>query len=259
MNDYWKDRVASSQDAISKRTAEDIEKQLKKYYSKAATKVIEDFEATYNKILATIEDDRAITPADLYKLDKYWKTQAQMRAELQKLGEKEVVLLTKAFEKNFFNIYNSIAIEGLDAYNTIDVGAVRQLLNSIWCADGKSWSARVWANTEALAAELNDALIHTVAAGRKATDLKNLLQERFGVSYSRANTLVRTELAHVQTQAAQQRYKDYGIDKVQVWADKDERRCDVCGELHKKVYDVGATMPIPAHPCCRCCIIPVVE
>jgi SPP1 gp7 family putative phage head morphogenesis protein len=66
-------------------------------------------------------------------------------------------------------------------------------------------------------------------------------------------------MAHIQTQAAQKRYEDYGLKEVQVWADEDERRCEICGELHQKKYPIGAVMPIPAHPRCRCCIIPVVD
>ena len=86
-----------------------------------------------------------------------------------------------------------------------------------------------------------------------------MLRERFNVSYSRADALVRTELAHVQTEAAKQRYKDYGLDEVEIWADPDERTCPVCEKLHKKVYPVGANVPIPAHPRCRCCIVPVIK
>ncbi len=88
---------------------------------------------------------------------------------------------------------------------------------------------------------------------------KKLLQERFNVSYNRADSIVRTEMAHIQTQAAKQRYADAGLEEVEVWADKDERRCDVCGKLHQKRFPIGANMPIPAHPRCRWCILPVVE
>jgi SPP1 gp7 family putative phage head morphogenesis protein len=135
----------------------------------------------------------------------------------------------------------------------------QQMINQIWCADGKSWSQRIWENTELLAETLNEELIHCVVSGKKTTDLKNLLQERFNVSYARADMLVRTELAHIQTQAAQKRYEDYGVQEVEIWADEDERRCDVCGDLHEKKYPMGARVPIPAHPNCRCCIVPVVE
>ena len=133
------------------------------------------------------------------------------------------------------------------------------MINQIWCADGVSWSSRVWKNTALLQQELNDNLIECPLAGRKTSELKKLLQERFNVSYNRADSIVRTEMAHIQTQAAKQRYADAGLEEVEVWADKDERRCDVCGKLHKKRFPVNAKMPIPAHPNCRCCILPVVE
>ena len=245
---YWKDRMALSQTKLTNKSIKQIEKQMKKYYGEIMKKTIADFEATYNKVLAATEEGRQPTPADLYKLDKYWHMQGQLRQELQKLGDRQVAALSKAFEENFFEIYYSIGIPGMEAFNTIDNEMVQQIINHIWVADGKSFSKRIWENNELLAATLNDELINCVVAGKKTTDLKNMLQERFNVGYSRVDALVRTELAHIQTQAAQKRYEDYGIQKVEIWADEDERRCEVCGKLHKKIYPVGAQVPIPAHP-----------
>lgn len=256
---YWQDRMAQSQSKLTNKSIRQIEKQMKKYYGDAMKRTIADFEATYNKLLRAVGEGREPTPADLYKLDKYWQAQAQMRKELQKLGDKQIVALSKAFEENFFEIYYSIGIPGLEAFNTIDSEMIQQLINHVWVADGKSWSQRIWENTELLASTLNDELVNCVVAGKKTTDLKNMLQERFNVSYGRADALVRTELAHIQTQAAQKRYEDYGIKEMEVWADEDERRCEVCGKLHQKRYPIGAVPPIPAHPKCRCCIVPVVE
>ncbi len=259
---YWNKREeaqAESLAKISNKRIKSIEKQMQKYYAETMEQVIYDFEATYNKLLTTIEDGRQPTPADLYKLDKYWKLQAQCRTELEKLGAKQLALLSKEFETNWFEIYNSISVEGATAFSTVDKSMVGQMINQIWAADGKSWSSRVWDNTNRLQQTLNDELIHIVAAGKKSTDLKNILQERFSVSYSRADALVRTEISHIQNQAAQKRYEDYGVEEVEIWADKDERRCDVCGKLHKKRYPVGAKIPIPAHPRCRCSIVPVVD
>lgn len=259
MNNYWADRVAASQTAISDKSKKEIERQMRKYYQTAAKRIVEDFESTYNKLLATMADGKQPSPADLYKLDKYWQMQGQMRQELRRLGEKQIALLTKKFEMHFFDIYQSIAIEDGAAFSTIDSAAAMQIVNQVWVADNKSWSQRIWDNTELLAETLDRELIHCVATGKKTTDLKNILQNEFSVSYSRADSLIRTEIAHIQTQAARQRYTDYGIKEVEVWADKDERRCEVCGKLHQKRYPVGAQPPIPAHTNCRCCIIPVVE
>lgn len=259
ISQYWKDRMAASQTNLTNKTTKQIQKQLIKYYSTTTKRVIRDFEDTYNRILRATEEGRQPTPADLYKLDKYWQAQAQMREELRKLGDRQISALSKAFELNFFDIYYSIGIPGMEAFNTIDTSMVGQLINRIWCADGKSWSQRIWENTEKLAATLNEELINCVVSGKKTTDLKNMLQERFNVSYSQADSLVRTELAHIQTEAAKKRYEDYGIKMFEVWADEDERRCDICGKLHEKRYPAGAQPPIPAHPRCRCCIVPVID
>ena len=256
---YWASRMAQSQSKLTEKNIKQIEKQLAKYYGTAAKKVISDFENTYNKLLAQQAEGKQVTPADLYKLDKYWQMQGQLRQELRKLGEKQIAALTKAMELQFFDVYYALNIQGAEAFSTIDKKMVQQMINQIWCADGKSWSERVWFNTDLLAETLNSELIACVATGKKATDLKNILQDRFSVSYNNADMLVRTELAHIQTQAAQQRYKDYGLQEVEVWVDEDEKTCPICAKHEGEKYPINAQMPIPFHPRCRCCVIPVVD
>ena len=256
---YWQKRILDAQNALTNKSIKQTQKQITAYYRQAARRVLSDFEATYNKLLATIEDGREPTPADLYKLDKYWQMQSQMRAELRKLGEREVVALTKQFELQFFEIYYSIALEGAKEYTTIDTAAVQQMINSIWVADGKSWSQRVWQNTEMLAETLNEELINCVATGKKTTELKRILQDSFNVSYNNADMLVRTEMAHIQTQAAQQRYRDYGIQEVEVFVDEDERTCPICAKHEGERHPINAQMPVPFHPRCRCCMLPVIN
>lgn len=256
---YWQERMANAQNAISTKTTKQIEKQLRKYYAAAAKRTIEDFESTYNKLLAQKADGKDITPADLYRLDKYWEAQRQLRQQLQKLGEKKISLLTKYFELNFFDIYHSIAIPGLKAFNTIDDKIVNQLINSVWVADGRTFSQRVWNNIDRLVETLNEQLVYTVVTGKKTTELKNLLQERFNVSYRRADTLVRTELAHIQTEAAKKRYEDYGIQYIEVLVDADDRTCDECKALIGKKFPIHAAPPLPVHPNDRCAIIPVID
>lgn len=257
--EYWAERQAKAQTKLTNKSIKQTEAQLKKYYARAMKKTLDEFEKTYNKVLLSMDEGREPTPADLYKLDTYWQLQTQLREELRKLGDRQIVLLSKNFELHFFDIYFSIGIPGAKAFSTIDKAGARQLINQIWVADGKSWSQRIWNNTELLLQALNESLVECVITGKKTSEMKQILQERFGVSYSRADSLVRTEMAHVQTQAATQRYKDYGVQEVEVLADADERRCDVCAGLHMKRFPVEGQMPVPAHPRCRCCVVPVVE
>ena len=259
MSNYWEDRFTRIQARLTNKNTKQIEKQLKKYYGKSMERVISDFESTYDKLLAAQEDGKEPTPADLYKLDKYWKMQGQLRQEMKKLGDKQAGVMSRIFEIQFFDIYYSIALEGKEAFNTISTDGARQLINSIWCADGKTYSQRVWDNVDLLIETLNEGLLECVITGKKTTDLKRILRERFGVSYSRADNIVRTEMSHIQNSAAKQRYEDYGIKEMEVWADKDERLCEICGKLHKKRYPIGAKVPVPVHPRCRCQVLPVVE
>lgn len=257
--EYWGDRMQRSQTRLTDKNTKQIEKQLRKYYKASMKRVIEDFEATYDKLLATQEAGKQPTPADLYKLDRYWQMQTQLRNELQRLGDRQVSILSKNFEIQFFDIYYSIAIPSKQAFTEINRQGALQLINAIWCTDNKSFSQRVWDNVNDLIETLNEGLVDCVITGRKTSQLKKVLQERFKVSYSRADSIVRTEMSHIQNTAAQKRYEDYGLKEFEVWADKDERLCEVCGKLHKKRYPMGAASPVPVHPRCRCSIIPVVE
>ena len=137
------------------------------------------------------------------------------------------------------------------------------MINSVWLADGKTFSQRVWGNIDKLTETLNDKLIECVVSGKKPTELKRMLMERFNVSYSQANTLVRTETANIQTEAAAQRYKDCGIEKYEFLGREEHDIGCKCKELNGKVFllsekKAGVNAP-PMHPNCRCCIIPVIE
>ena len=266
MNDnYWLNRIAKVQNAISEKTIAEVENQLKKYYKSAMKKVIKEFESVYDKILNTVEDGREITPADLYKLDTYWSMQGQLKREMQKLGDKEIELLSKAFEKEYYHIYLA-ALPGIQPskhFNTIAAETAKQVVNHVWLNDGKNFSQRVWKNTERLTETLNDELIHCIAVGKKTSELKLLLQDRFNVSYNNADMLVKTEVTHIQTQAAKQRYEDAGLTHYIFYADPDERTCGDCEHLHNKKFlyaemKPGVNAP-PMHPRDRCCIVPVVE
>jgi SPP1 gp7 family putative phage head morphogenesis protein len=256
---YWQERMRDAQDEQATKTIEETQKQIQAYYSKAMRRIIAEFEATYDKLLNTAKDGKPPTVADLYKLDKYWQLQGQLRAELQKMGDKETVLLAEQFEKTFQSVYNSLALPSQKQFSQMSKENVKQMISQIWCADGKSWSQRVWNDTERLQQSLNDRLIDCVITGKKTTQLNKFLQEEFNVSYNRADTIIRTEIAHIQTQAARQRYKDYGIREVEIYADTDNRTCPICSQLDGKRFGVDDALPIPAHPRCRCCVVPVVE
>lgn len=259
MANYWQDRMQASQVALANKSRKEVDRQIKKYYIKLSKQIISEYEALYNEVLVKKAAGEAISPATLYKMDKYWQMQQQIRTQLKNTGAHLQKLMSSVFEFFYKKSYNSLKIDGVPLFSTIDDNAVKQIINSIWTADGQSWSQRIWNDMTLLQETLEEGLLEAVTTGKKTSDLKKTLQQKFNVSYNRADTLVRTEMAHIQTEAAKQRYNDYGIKEVEIWADPDERTCPTCSKLHRKRYPVGAQVPIPAHPRCRCCIVPVVD
>ena len=273
MADYWKNRLFEAQKKWTDKDIDVINKMLRHYYKIARENIVEDFEAVYDKVLAQAEEGKPITPADLYKLDKYYKMQAQLQDTLQKLGDRTCEVLAKKFGQEYKHIYSELAIDeegkAIKAstsdkkFSTIDEQGAKHIASQVWAADGKSWSERVWKNIGDLQRTLNEGLVDCVITGKKTTELKKKLMERFDVSYSRAETLVRTEMAHVETQAALDRYKSSGVEKVRIVVDPDEKTCKECSKWDDKIINItdihtGTNIP-PFHPNCRCAIAPVVK
>ena len=70
---YWQLRMLTTQNKLTKKTIKETEEQLIKYYGRSMKKIIKQFEETYNNVILNVEDGKEPTPADLYKLDKYWQ------------------------------------------------------------------------------------------------------------------------------------------------------------------------------------------
>ena len=273
MADYWKKRMLEAQKNWTDKDIDAINKQLLHYFRVASSSIIKEFEAVYDKVLAQAEEGKPITPADLYKLDRYYQMNAQLEKVLQNLGDKTSELLEKKFEQEYKHIYSSLATDedgktikasiSDKAFSTVDKEVAKQVANQIWCADGKNWSQRIWKNLNNLQQTLNDGLIECVVTGKKTSELKKRLMERFNVTYNQAENLVRTEMAHIETQAALDRYKSSGTEKIRIIVDPDERTCDVCTKWDDKIVDIseahtGKNCP-PFHPRCRCAVAAVVE
>lgn len=256
---YWAGRMVDQQNRITNKSIKDIQKQIAKYYANASKRVIRDFEATLDKLIATVGVGQPVTPADLYKLAKYWEMQGQLKNELQKLGDRSINLLQKHFVSQYKGVYNSLNLPIEAAFTTIDDAAALHIVNAVWCADGMNWSQRIWKNTDNLVEALNGSLAQCIVTGKKTSALKKMLQENFKATHYEADRLVRTECAHIQTEAARHRYHDAGVTKLEVWVDEDERTCPICAKHEGERVNVNEQMPVPFHPNCRCCMIPVIE
>lgn len=252
-NLYWLIRSTKSQEAYTNLSIEKSRKKMANEYSSLMKKIVNEFEAVYDKLLASVENP---TPADLYRLDRYWQAQANLSKNFLEFGDKSIKSLSSNFQEQYRGIYEILSRPSDTAFATLDTVGIEQVINQVWCADGLSWSQRIWNNTQLLQEELTSSLVECLVTGKKTSQLKQELMKRFDVSYHRAEALVRTEMAHLQTEAAKQRYQDYGVQEVEVLVEADA--CDDCKAMKGKIYSLAkATKLCPRHPNCRCCIVPV--
>lgn len=82
----------------------------------------------------------------------------------------------------------------------------------------------------------------------------DLLRSELAVTKSKAETLARTEILSALNDSAQQRYKDNGIEAVQVICTIGDV-CPYCAARNTQVYPVGK-IRVPFHPRCRCILLP---
>lgn len=104
--------------------------------------------------------------------------------------------------------------------------------------------------------ELRAALTKAAAESQTSYDLESEIRRITGDTTKWAETVARTESAHVANRADIAKYAAEGLKFVRVWASKDERMCEICGKYHGKVYPIDAAPVLPLHPNCRCVYLP---
>ena len=145
--------------------------------------------------------------------------------------------------------------------------AAKAVIDSVWCADGKHWSERIYQHKEQLQQALQKGLMDCVARGANVDKLALTIKEQAKVSWHNAQRIARTELANIQIQSNLAGYKDAGFEYYQFWSMEDDKTCKGdethCEELRGKIFRIDEAVPgvnlPPIHPNCRCTIIPIVK
>lgn len=145
-------------------------------------------------------------------MERYKVAEAQLELIVNKMSD-ELREKTKGFLQKEYETTSKAFNSSSVMFHTIDERKLDTIINEVWCADGKNWSERIWTSEIKLKTKLQEVLMECVLKGYSASKASKILQEEFGVSRSNANRLARTELAHIETVAAQDRYKEYGITR----------------------------------------------
>lgn len=257
---YWQKRELEQRDLIFDKTLAEYEKELKKQYQQALKAVSRDIEQLYDELLASSADGTLLA-SDLYKYNRYFSLMKSLNKQLKALGGKEINI-TKQKLLDMYAITSSSVGKSIEFSGQFNQKAAKEVINSIWCADGKHWSDRIWQNKAQLQVALEKGLVDCVSRGVSKDELVKTLMETFNVGYRKADRIARTELSYVQNKAAMNKYIEVGIDEYEILSAHDERVCEKCKAMNGKRFKikdmvVGENFP-PFHVNDRCTILGVV-
>ena len=208
--------------------------------------------------------DGILSRADMYREKHLQKLEQKYHEMIEQLGSDTEKLATKNMQEAFKNV-NQITGESINAeeFATPNKKVMNAALKEPW--RGSNFSARLWGSEETigqmqkLERALDAVLTYGLQTGQSVTQMAVNLNNVMGKGFNESLRLVRTESMHYMNQAALMRYKDSGIDKVQIIAALDERTCSECGKYHEKIYPIDKCPVLPFHPNCRCTVIPYID
>lgn len=126
-----------------------------------------------------------------------------------------------------------------------------------WLKKRIEWAAAQVADETEKA--LRDALLAGYAEGEGIPDIADRVRDVFdGFDAVRAERIARTEIIAASSQGAVEIYKAAGITQSEWYTAMDERECELCETL-AGVHDISEQYTPPAHPNCRCVLLPVLE
>lgn len=257
-NSYWEKRIQEEREKSYKRLNKDTERELAAIYHEQATALRDSILEVFAKIEATKAAGEPIQANDLYRNRRYWELLDEINERLRILGREQIRVTEPAIVQAYqdtLDIVDSNVVATTSSVNTalMNAHAVdgKQIVNQVWCLDGKNFSDRVWTDKQKLLPQIKKALSDSLVQGKSPWEIAKAMSDKLEVSRENAYRLVRTETAHAQVYAQTQRYKEYGFTKGRFLAS--DTCCDECHAHDGEIYTLEELEKmLPVHPRCTC-------
>ena len=201
------------------------------------------------------------------RISRLQALQTQVELRMMELFSSQRDVLRDHLQERYTDTYYrtvyavSQQVDVASTFARIDPQTVEKILATPWA--GSEFSSRIWADKDKLTRELMQTLSRGFVRGDSLDRMTKEFAQRMGVSESRAATLIHTESAHIAAEAAEQGYRETGVQSYRFEAALDLKTCAVCGALDQREFplaehETGINYP-PLHPRCRCTTVPVTE
>ena len=225
-SEYWEKRIASETWKVY-NSLEEKNKELLQFYIEASESVKDEL----YRLAEKYSKDGVLSLSEMYKQNRLTELNGKFEKIIEDLGHSTEAFVKKNMQDGFAKVYADTAagMGDLD-FSMPNKKLMEKLMEAPWRGD--NFSGRLWKNQKKLAVSLNDILLTGLQQGKTVTEIAIALHNRMGQGFNECHRLVRTESMHYLNDAALRRYKDAGVEYVQVWAALDERTCDICGGYH---------------------------
>lgn len=147
-------------------------------------------------------------------------------------------------------------------FTVLDTHAIKRAVEGKWF-DRRNYSDRIWQDKANLERVLKKTITQGIIKGEDIGKMIGAVEHFFGVDYTSAQRLVRTEVNHIYNQASLDSYAEGGVEKYRILATLDSKTSKICQQQDGREYLVSEMKPgvnaPPFHPNCRTITIPVVE
>lgn len=193
--------------------------------------------------------------SDFYRYNNLQKIEKQINDSILQLGSKEVDY-TKQSLQHATLVGSQAAADVLNT-NVLNKSAIDELIKRPW--HDANFSDRIWKNKAQLINSLKSELTNGIIQGKSIYEVANTIDGRLDVGRSQTQRLVRTEYMHALNQGQIESYRAKGYTKLKWVATMDDKTSKICRKLNRKEFDIENLPDIPAHPNCRCTMVPVID
>ena len=292
-SEYWEKRQREWIEKQAKNDA-DFKKKISKYYDDATLKAQQDINDFYMRFakkenITMAEARKRVKEFDVKGFEKRAKEMVKNQDFSDEANERLRIYNATMRINRLEMLKSKLAMDYLEANNKLDnemkkqftdyltgeakhqagilgktipddlTKRIEQLVNASY--KGATFSERLWASQDQLKGELDNILTRGLIMGQNprqlASRLKPLINDAVNNKKYVTEKIAVTESARMAHEYRTKLYKENDVKEVKWIAET--TACKICLPRDNKVYKLGEEPDIPAHPYCRCNVIPNYE
>lgn len=238
---------------------------------KVTKDVLKRYKAAMDNILAEIaqitlkySENGELKTSQAQRLKVLSQLAKTLKEQCAELAAYQDTAVTAAVEKVLDDAYYSTAYaidKGIEINKSFAILSKEFIDTAISLEiDGKTFSTRIWDDCTLLANRVKADVQKAMIQGTSTEKLARQIKKDFGSSAYQAKRLINTEVARAVTTAQDEAYKNSGVVSMVLWsATLEDNTCDVCAGYDGQYFALENHPALPAHPGCRCAIVPVVQ